>query len=32
MYANVPDAGNVVESIDRKSGVVTQVAAQGFAW
>jgi DNA-binding beta-propeller fold protein YncE len=32
IYANVPDAGNVVESIDRKSGVVTQVAAQGFAW
>jgi len=24
IYANVPDAGNVVESIDRKSGVVTK--------
>ncbi len=30
IYANVPDAGNVVESIDRKSGVVTKWPLKGL--
>jgi DNA-binding beta-propeller fold protein YncE len=30
IYANVPDAGNVVESIDRKSGAVTKWPLQGL--
>jgi DNA-binding beta-propeller fold protein YncE len=30
IYANVPDAGNVVESIDRKSGVATKWPLKGL--
>jgi DNA-binding beta-propeller fold protein YncE len=30
IYVNVPDAGNVVESIDRKSGVVTKWPLKGL--
>jgi DNA-binding beta-propeller fold protein YncE len=30
IFANVPDAGNVVESIDRKSGVVTKWPLKGL--
>lgn len=30
IYANVPDAGNVVESIDRKSGAVTKWPLNGL--
>ena len=30
IYANVPDAGNVVESIDRKTGVVTKWPLKGL--
>src|SRR5579864_9296911 len=30
IYVNVPDAGNVVESIDRKSGVVTRWPLKGL--
>jgi len=30
IYANVPDAGNVVESIDRQSGVVTKWPLKGL--
>jgi DNA-binding beta-propeller fold protein YncE len=30
IYANVPDAGNVVESIDRNSGVVTKWPLKGL--
>jgi DNA-binding beta-propeller fold protein YncE len=30
IYANVPDAGNVVESIDRKTGAVTKWSLQGL--
>jgi DNA-binding beta-propeller fold protein YncE len=30
IYVNVPDAGNVVESIDRKSGVVTKWPLRGL--
>jgi YVTN family beta-propeller protein len=30
VYANVPDAGNVVESIDRKTGVVTKWPLAGL--
>jgi len=30
IYVNVPDAGNVVESIDRKSGVVTKWPVKGL--
>ena len=30
LYVNVPDAGNVVESIDRKTGAVTKWALKGL--
>ncbi len=30
IYANVPDAGNVVESIDRKTGAVTKWSLKGL--
>jgi hypothetical protein len=29
IFANVPDAGNVVESIDKKTGSDDEVAAEG---